>query len=698
MLATELLAPRSIVVVGGSENTSKPGGKVLANLIGGDFAGQLFVVNPRAEKVQGVAAYPDVTALPTVDLAILAIPASLCPEVVETLARHKGTRGFIILSAGFSEEGDEGAALEHRIVETVESVGGSLIGPNCIGLLNTHYSGVFTTPVPRLDPQGADFISGSGATAVFIMESGMPKGLRFRSVYSVGNSAQIGVEEVLEHLDETYDPETSSPIKLLYIESIAKPQRFLSHARSLVAKGCRIAAIKAGASEAGSRAASSHTGALAGSDAAVEALLAKAGVVRCRSREELVAVASVFSYPPLPGRKLAVVTHAGGPAVMLTDALSAEGIDVPPLAGTATERLKEKLFPGSAVGNPIDFLATGTAEQLGEILDACEKDFDGIDATAVIFGSPGLFDVSEVYRVLDTKMQNARKPIYPILPSIVNAAREIEGFLGYGRTAFFDEVVFARALGAVARAAAPDNRTRRLGTGRQSLVAPPLALDQSLIDRVLSVPRSSEGYLSPVAVAQLLDAAGISRVPEQPAQDADEARSAATELGFPLAMKVIGPVHKSDVGGVSLGIADDETVARETERMLAIPGATGVLLQPMKRGLELFAGAIREGSFGTMVLAGLGGVFVEVFADVVHLLAPFDSDEALAALADLKGYPLLTGARGSEPIDLELYAEVLVRLAALLEALPEICEMDINPILATRNELLAVDARIRADS
>ena len=300
-LSSELLRPRSIVVVGGSDNTAKPGGKVLENLIAGGFSGDLYVVNPRAETVQGVPAYPEVAALPAVELAILAIPAALCPKAVETLAREKGTRGFIILSAGFSEESEEGAALEQRIVATVESVGGSLIGPNCIGVLNTHYSGVFTTPIPRLDPLGADFISGSGATAVFIMESGMPKGLRFRSVYSVGNSAQIGVEEVLAHLDETYDPGTSSPIKLLYIESIAKPRLFLKHARSLVAKGCRIAAIKAGASEAGSRAASSHTGALAGSDAAVEALLAKAGVVRCRSRDELVAVASVFSYPPLPG-------------------------------------------------------------------------------------------------------------------------------------------------------------------------------------------------------------------------------------------------------------------------------------------------------------------------------------------------------------------------------------------------------------
>lgn len=687
MLATELLAPRSIAVVGGSNNTAKPGGKVLKNLIDNGFDGELYAVNPREKTVQGVPAYSEVAELPRVDLAILAIAAAHCPDAVETLAREKGTRGFIILSAGFSEESEEGAALEHRIVETVESVGGSLIGPNCIGVLNTHYSGVFTTPIPRLDPRGADFISGSGATAVFIMESGMPKGVRFAGVYSVGNSAQIGVEEVLAHLDETYDPATSSPIKLLYIESIAKPALFLEHARSLVAKGCRIAAIKAGTSEAGGRAASSHTGALAGSDTAVDALLAKAGVVRCYGREELISIASIFTYPPLGGRRLAVVTHAGGPAVMLTDALSEEGLEVPPIEGPLADRLKERLFAGSSVANPIDFLATGTAEQLGEILDACENEFDQVDAIAVIFGSPGLFDVSEVYRVLDEKMRSAGKPIYPVLPSIVNAAREIEGFLAYGRTAFFDEVVFARALGRVARTAVPS--VPRSGAGG----APPI--DRDRIARALATEPTADGYLPPRAVADLLDAAGIPRVAERTARSAEQARAAAAELGYPIVMKVVGPVHKSDVGGVTVGIKEEKTVVSETARMLAIPEASGVLLQPMKRGLELFAGAIREGEFGTVVLAGLGGVFVEVFADVVHLLAPFDAEEAERALSSLKGYPLLNGARGGEPIDVAAYAELLTRAAALVEATPAIVEMDLNPILATSSELVAVDARIR---
>ncbi|MEE9463580.1 MAG: CoA-binding protein, partial [Bacteroidales bacterium] len=233
MLARELTDPRSIAVIGGSNNLNKPGGKILQNLLQGSFSGELYVVNPGEETVQGVKSFPDPGSLPRTDLAILAIAARLCEEAVEILAREKGTKGFIILSAGFGEESDEGARLEGRIAAMVASAGGNLIGPNCIGLINQQYQGVFTSPVPPLDPKGCDFISGSGATAVFIMEAGIPNGLTFSSVYSVGNSAQTGVEDVLQHLDETFDPVSSSKVKLLYIENIDKPDLLLKHASSL---------------------------------------------------------------------------------------------------------------------------------------------------------------------------------------------------------------------------------------------------------------------------------------------------------------------------------------------------------------------------------------------------------------------------------------------------------------------------------
>jgi acetyltransferase len=280
MITQQLIHPTSIVIVGGSNDTSKPGGKVLKNLIDNHFEGSLFVVNPKENEIQGLKCYKSADELPPCDLAILAIAAKYCPETVEKLARDKQTRAFIILSAGFHEESAEGGRLEEMIVATVNQYDACLIGPNCIGMMNPHHTSVFTTPIPKLDPKGVDFISGSGATAVFIMEASIPKGLTFSSVYSVGNSAQIGVEDVLKYLDETYDPSTSSPVKLLYVESINKPEVLLKHASSLIRKGCRIAAIKAGSSSAGSRAASSHTGALASPDDAVESLFRKAGIVR----------------------------------------------------------------------------------------------------------------------------------------------------------------------------------------------------------------------------------------------------------------------------------------------------------------------------------------------------------------------------------------------------------------------------------
>ena len=277
---------------------------------------------------------------------------------------NKKTKAFIIISAGFSEAGSDGQKLEHEIAEIIDKSGGCLIGPNCIGVITQSYQGVFTSPVPKLNARGCDFVSGSGATAVFIFESAMPKGLNFSSVYSVGNSAQTGVEEVLEYWDNTYEPGISSPIKLIYVESIRNPDKLLHHASSLIRKGCRIAAIKAGTTEAGSRAASSHTGAMASSDSAVEALFRKAGIVRCSGRDELTTVASVFFHKTLKGKNIAIITHAGGPAVMLTDALSAGGMNIPKITGKSHDDLLAMMNPGASAINPIDMIATATTISL----------------------------------------------------------------------------------------------------------------------------------------------------------------------------------------------------------------------------------------------------------------------------------------------------------------------------------------------
>ena len=680
MINQQLINPRSIVVIGGSNDTTKPGGKVLKNLLEHHFAGDVYVTNPKEDEIQGIRCYRNPEELPDCDLAILAIAAKFCPDTVELLARKKNTRAFIILSAGFHEESEAGALLEKRIVDTINSVNGSLIGPNCIGVMNHHHTSVFTTPIPKLDPKGIDFISGSGATAVFIMESAMPKGLSFSSVYSVGNSAQMGVEEVLQYLDESFDPETSSKVKLLYVESINKPDLLLKHASSLIRKGCRIAAIKSGSSSAGSRAASSHTGALASSDSAVDALFRKAGIVRVYGREELAAVASVFMHKPLIGKNIAIITHAGGPAVMLTDALSNNGLEVPHIE---SPELLAKLLPGSSVANPIDFLATGTAGNLGDIIDFCDNKFDNIDAMAVIFGSPGLTEVYDVYKLLDEKMKTCRKPIYPVLPSVINVKNEIEYFLSLGRINFPDEVVFGNALAKVYNTPAP------------AAPAEHPAVNNAVIRRVVN--EAASGYLAPDKVQQLLDAAGIPRAGEAVVTSREEAVDAAGKLGYPVVMKVVGPVHKSDVGGVVLNVKDAETAEREFDRMISIKDTTAILLQPMLSGTQIFAGAKYEPKFGHMILCGLGGIFIEVLKDVQSSLSPVSAAEASEMIRSLKSYKIIQGVRGQEGVNEAAFTDAIVRLSALCEAAPEIAEMDINPLLGNAKGVVAVDARIRIE-
>ncbi len=690
MINQQLLNPQSIVVIGGSNNVHKPGGSIVRNLVSGGYNGTLHIVNPKEDEVQGIKAFHDARDIPPTELAILVVAARFCPDYVEMLAKEKQTRAFIIISAGFGEETKAGAELEQRILDTCQQYGAALIGPNCIGLLNRNHHSVFTLPIPNLDPKGADFVSGSGATAVFILESAVIKGLQFNSVWSIGNGKQIGIEDVLQYMDEHFNPETDSKVKLLYIENISNPDKLLFHAGSLIRKGCRIAAIKAGASESGSRAASSHTGAIASSDSAVEALFRKAGIVRCYSREELTTVGCIFTLPPFKGRNFAIVTHAGGPGVMLTDALSKGGLSVPKVEGAIAEELKTKLFPGSSVSNPIDFLATGTAEQLGTIIDYCEQKFDNIDAIAVIYGTPGLNQLYEAYDVLDRKIRECRKPIFPVLPSLHTAGAEVAEFLAKGHVNFSDEVTLATALSQIMRTPQPASPELEL----YGVDVPKI---REIIYREtnrLKFEGITSGYLAPDTVREILSCAGIPLVPEMVSMSKEELTAFAGKVGYPVVAKVVGPVHKSDVGGVALNIRTPEHLALEFDRMMQIPDAAGVMVQKMLKGTELFIGAKYETRFGHVVLCGLGGIFVEVLKDVSSGLAPLSYAEAYSMIHSLRGYKILKGTRGQQGINEQKYAEIIVRLSTLLRFATEIKEMDINPLLADGSDIIAVDARI----
>ena len=690
MINQQLLNPQSIVVIGGSNNVHKPGGSIVRNLISGGYNGTLHIVNPKEDEVQGIKAFHDAREIPPTELAILVVAARFCPDYVELLAKEKQTRAFIIISAGFGEETKAGAELEQRILDTCEQYGAALIGPNCIGLLNRNHHSVFTLPIPNLHPSGADFVSGSGATAVFILESAVIKGLQFNSVWSIGNGKQIGIEDVLQYMDEHFDPETDSKVKLLYIENISNPDKLLFHAGSLIRKGCRIAAIKAGSSESGSRAASSHTGAIASSDSAVEALFRKAGIVRCYSREELTTVGCIFTLPPLKGKNFAIVTHAGGPGVMLTDALSKGGLSVPKIESEAAEELKTKLFPGSSVANPIDILATGTAEQLGIAIDYCENHFDNIDAIAVIYGTPGLTQLYEAYDVLDRKIRECKKPIFPVLPSLHTAGAEVAEFLAKGHVNFSDEVTLATALSQIMRTPQPASPELEL----YGVDVPKI---REIIYREtnrLKFEGITSGYLAPDTVREILSCAGIPLVPEMVSMSKEELTAFAGKVGYPVVAKVVGPVHKSDVGGVALNIRTPEHLALEFDRMMQIPDATGVMVQKMLKGTELFIGAKYETRFGHVVLCGLGGIFVEVLKDVSSGLAPLSYAEAYSMIHSLRGYKILKGTRGQQGINEQKYAEIIVRLSTLLRFATEIKEMDINPLLADGSDIIAVDARI----
>lgn len=681
MIHEYLINPKSIVVIGGTDNLSSPGGRVLKNLTDYNFKGDMYVVNPKKENVQNITTYKSVDDLPNVDLAIIAIASKFVEETVKVLTQKKNTKGFIILSAGFSEKDIEGAQMESKITKMIDAVNGSLLGPNNIGLINTNYAGVFTIPIPKLDNNGVDLISGSGATAVFIIEASKSLGLTFSSVYTLGNSAQIGIEEVLEYLDYTFN-ESSSKTKLLYVESIKNPKKFLKHARSLAFKGCKIAAIKSGSSEAGNRAASSHTGAMASPDTFVNALFEKAGIIRCYSKSELIYVAGILQQKELKGNRVIIVTHAGGPAVMLTDELSKNGLQVPEIAINHQEEILKELFNGSSAANPIDFLATGTAEQLDFILDYCEQNIDTIDAIVVIFGSPGLTSVKDAYQVISNHIKKDIKPIYTVLPSVINAESEIQEFISLNNIAFVDEVLFGNALSKVNHTLKPESKDDSIQLKYQKEI-------RQIIDN------ASNGYLEPEATCKLLEYSDIKVVKQLEVTTENELNDSISLLDFPVVMKVVGPIHKSDVGGVILNVQDDKNLMLNFKTLMQIKDAKSVLIQPMLKGLEVFVGAKAEPSFPHLVMCGLGGIYIEAIKDVRSCLSPVTPNESQNMIKQLKSYTILQGTRGKKGINLKAFEDTILKVSGLLQIAPEIVELDLNPLIANVNDLIAVDARLR---
>ncbi len=416
----------------------------------------------------------------------------------------------------------------------------------------------------------------------------------------------------------------------------------------------------------------------------MEALFRKAGIVRCSGREELTTVGSVFMHKPLNGRNIAIITHAGGPAVMLTDALSSGGMNIPRFSETDQNNILSMMNPGASAINPIDMIATGSVEQLGKVIDYVDRKVDGIDGMSVIFGNNGLNDMTGVYDLLHSKIKECRKPLYPILPSISSSFRELEYFMGMGNVNFPDEVVLGRAL------------TRIYNT--------PLPAEEKIYLQNVDVPQirrvidnSENGYLEPAGIQGLLRAANIPLVREGVAKTKAEVIELAGSIGYPLALKVVGPVHKSDVGGVTLNIKSQRHLEADLSRMEKIEGVTGVMVQKMLSGTELFIGAKYESRFGHIILCGLGGIFVEVLGDVSSGLAPLTLNEARSMIRSLRAYRIIRGTRGKPGINETLFAEIIVRLSTLLRFATEIKELDLNPLIGSEESVTVVDARIRIE-
>ncbi|MEZ4908496.1 MAG: acetate--CoA ligase family protein [Saprospiraceae bacterium] len=680
MINTELISPKSIVVVGGSNNTSKPGGKVLENLISGGFK-NLYVINPTQDYVQGIKSYGVVDELPQTDLAILAISAKDCLASIMQL-HSVGVKAFIIISAGFSEFDQEGKDIENEIFNFAKEKNISVFGPNCIGIINDSYKGAFTLPIPGYNKKGINLISSSGSTAVFMMEAGMKMGMQFSDIYSVGNAMMIDVEDILEYLDDNYIPGESSPVIALYLEQISDSAKLIKHSRSLINKGCNLVGIKSGITDAGGRAASSHTGAMATSEVLVQSIFQKAGIIQCDSREELLNVAGVLFYGKPKGKNLGIITHAGGAGVLCADAAEKSGLVIPELKNEKSVELLEKLHFGSSVKNPIDFLATGNKEQLSEIIDYCNDYFDNLDEMVVIFGSPGLFDVSPVYDVLSDKIDKSKKPIYPVLPSPVNTEDAINEFCNKNKVFFPDEVVLAKAIGKTFNVMPVFNNS---DSGTE-------IVDESIKKIVKNYDNK---YLTNEDTESLLGYFNIPYIPQVEVNSIDLLKAYFDKNDFPVVMKAVGILHKSDRGGVILNIDSLEKAENAYNELMKIEGVTACTIQKMIGGMELYAGSNRDKKTGNLLMFGLGGIFLEILKDTAKVLSPVTQEEVLYLFSRLKSYKILQGARGKKGIDLNEFSNIILNLSRMTSSIGEISELDLNPLIATDDGIYAVDCRIK---
>jgi acetyl coenzyme A synthetase (ADP forming)-like protein len=675
-------APASVAVIGASPRRGSIGGELFRNVIAADFAGVAFPVNRKGAPVAGVRAYTSIAQIPdAVELAAICVPAELVLGAASAALRH-GVRALCVISAGFAETGDVGRERQEQLLSLVRAHGARLVGPNCLGVA-VPGRGLNGTFASRALPAGRiGFSSQSGALGLALVEKATERGLGFSSFVSIGNKADVSTNDLLEW----WEDDEATDLVLLYVESFGNPRTFARVARR-VARRKPILALKAGATSAGARAASSHTAALAGSDAAVDALFHQTGVLRARSLEELLDAAALLSTQPLPaGRRVAVITNAGGLGILCADACESAGLELPELTEQTRRRLAAYAPTEAALSNPVDLLGSATPAAYERAIPRVLAD-PNIDALVVIFVPPVVADADEVAAAIRTAVEESdqRKPVIAVvisskgLPGVLTEPGSPVVALPYPESA-------ARALALAA------NRSAWLARPLGPL--PRLAVNGSaarhVVDSALSGAPNS--WLPAREVRVLLGAYGIPLVAERVANDIDEAERAARELGFPVVVKTAAPgVHKSDIGGVALDLRDGGEV-RDAVRRIGLP----VLVQPFLSGdAELLAGAVQDPVFGPLVAFGPGGANAELIGEAGFGIAPLTVLDAEELVAGGKAARLVAGFRGGPPADRDALVDLLLRLSRLVEDNPEVAELDLNPVLGRPDGCVALDARVR---
>jgi len=689
-----IFSPASIAIVGASRSKGKIGWEIVHNLIMNEYQGTIYPVNPKASAVHGIPAYPSVRAIPgPVDLGIIVVPIEHALAAAEECG-EKGVTGLVVITAGFREIGGAGIEREERLIEICRRHGMTMVGPNCMGVMNTRpdvQMDATFAPTPPLRGS-VSLITQSGALGVAILDHAKSLGIGFAKFCSLGNKAQVSLNDLLRAWGD--DPETKT--LLAYIENFGNPKNFVRIARD-VTRRKPVIAVKSGRSEVGARATASHTGALGGSDLAAEAVFQQTGVLRANSIEELFDYAMAFSLQPLPkGGRVAVVSDAGGPAIMCVDELVANGLEVPELNPATAEGMRAWAPLEASIRNPVDLTPQGSIDDYRKALDAVLSD-PGIDAAIAIYVPPVRVDEAEVARAVWQTAQGHGKPV---LCNFLGRTSDSPGFVelvSHGVPSYLFPESAARSLAAMVRYAR--YLERRPGEVRRFDADPSKA--QRIVDGARAAGR---GRLNEVEALQLIDAYGIRGVKSRLCKDVGEAAVAAREVGYPVVVKAVGKdlLHKTEKRAVVLDIREERALRLEIARLEArlkqqgiVP--EGLLVQEHARGRrEVFLGMTRDKVYGPFLVFGLGGIYVEYLKDVSFGLPPLTDEDALRMIRSIRTFPLLEGVRGEPPSDVAALAEAVERFSQLVLEVEGIEEIDLNPIFALEagHGYRAVDARV----